>query len=175
MAAPNDIKQAVGVIEASVKDPSGGLPEDVFLFISRITPLVNVDLLIRNEADQTLLTWRDDGYWKAGWHIPGGIIRYKETIAARIRAVATTELGAEVEFREAPLAVNELFHPERRERGHFISLLFHCTLAAPPDERLRYEAGVPLPGQWMWHDTCPGNIITVHEVYREYIDKPGGR
>ena len=34
-------------------DPTAGLPEDLFLFISRITPLVNVDLLIQDDAHRT--------------------------------------------------------------------------------------------------------------------------
>ena len=166
-----DIKQAISAIDSLIGDPSKGLPEDVFLFASRITPMVNVDLLIRNEMNQTLLTWRDDGYWKAGWHVPGGIIRYKETIAERIKAVAKTELDAEVEFQPTPLAINEIIFPDRRNRGHFMSLLYRCSFITSPDERLQYKSGAPLPDQWMWHDSCPENIIAVHEIYREYIKK----
>ncbi|MBF0560148.1 MAG: NUDIX hydrolase [Nitrospirae bacterium] len=164
-----NLKGPIGIIESVVEDPSLGLPEDVFLFVSRITPLVNVDLLIRNDEGQTLLSWRDDGYWTPGWHVPGGIIRYREKFADRIRAVAKTELGAEVAFEQTPVAINELFHPARKNRGHFISLLYRCSLLTPLDERLRYRSGSPLPGQLMWHDKCPENIIAVHEVYREYI------
>ena len=168
-----DIERALNTLDSLIGDPSKGLPEDVFLFASRITPMVNVDLLISNEKGQTLLTWRDDGYWKAGWHIPGGIIRYKETIAERIRATAETELGAEVEFQPTPRAINEIIFSDRRNRGHFMSLLYQCSFITSPDERLRYKAGAPLPGQWMWHDTCPENIIAVHEIYRAYINKTG--
>jgi ADP-ribose pyrophosphatase YjhB (NUDIX family) len=66
------------------------------------------------------LTWRDDEYYKTGWHIPGGIVRYKETIADRIRAVAENELGAKVAFKETPLAINEGFNHHSKNRGHFI-------------------------------------------------------
>src|SRR5208282_4273918 len=141
MADRMDIKRALITIDSLIKDPSNGLPEDIFFFASRITPLVNVDLLIRNERNQTLLTWRDDGYWKAGWHIPGGIIRYKETIAERIRATSKAELGAEVEFQANPRAINEIICPERRNRGHFIALLYQCSLVTSPDERLQYKSG----------------------------------
>jgi colanic acid biosynthesis protein WcaH len=60
------------------------------------------------------LTWRDDGYCNPGWHIPGGIIRFKETIATRIKVVARYELGAEVDFDPVPLAINEVIHPSRK-------------------------------------------------------------
>ena len=88
-----ELARIIDVLESSIQNPSEGLPEELFLFITWITPIINVDLLIKNEQNHTLLTWRDDGYWPAGWHVPGGIIRYKETIAQRIKVVAKTELG----------------------------------------------------------------------------------
>jgi colanic acid biosynthesis protein WcaH len=164
-----NLKQAINIIAKEIGDPRRGLSEEVFLLVSSITPLVNVDLLIKNEKNQTLLTWRDDGQEKAGWHIPGGIIRFKEKIGERIRAVARTELGTDVEFQDAPLAINEMFHPVRRERGHFLSFLYQCRLLAEPDERLRYHFGEPQPDQWLWHDSCPEDIISSHEIYRDFI------
>lgn len=131
--------------------------------------MVNVDLLIKNESGQTLLTWRDDGYYNAGWHVPGGIIRFKETISDRIMKVAKTELGTEVKFLPFPLAVNEIIEPLREERGHFISLLYQCSLVTLPDESLRYRSGTPRRNQWMWHSECPKDIIAVHEIYRQLI------
>ena len=169
MTEPTAIKQAIDTIDSLIGDPRRGLPEDLFRFASRITPMLNVDLLIKNDKKQTLLTWRDDGYWKAGWHIPGGVIRYKETIADRIRAVARGELGAEVTFQPCPLAIEEIILPDRKVRGHFISFLYQCSLTTAPDNALRYGSGDPLPNQWMWHESCPENIISVHEIYREYI------
>ena len=164
-----EMKKIIESLESLIKDPSEGLPEDVFLFISRITPIINVDLLVKNEQNQTLLTWRDDGYWPAGWHIPGGIIRYKETTSDRINVVAASELGARIEFKKDPLAINQVIHPSRRVRGHFISLLYECTLTSSLDEDLRYGKGIPKPGEWAWHSKCPDDIIPVHEMYREFI------
>ena len=165
-----EIKKIIDLLESLIENPSEGLPEDLFLFISRITPLINVDLLIKNEQHHTLLTWRDDGYWKPGWHIPGGIIRYKETIADRIKAVSAHELGAEITFEQGPLAVNEFVHPLRRVRGHFISLLYACKLVGPLDENLKFEKGVPKRGEWAWHSRCPEDIISIHgEMYRKFM------
>jgi ADP-ribose pyrophosphatase YjhB (NUDIX family) len=156
-------------LESLIGDPSKGLPEDVFLFLSRVTPMINVDLLIQDEAGRTLLTWREDAYNAPGWHIPGGIIRFKETFADRIHAVARLELGTTVSFREEPLAVNQVIHPSRKDRGHFISLLYACRLLAPPDEGLRHSGGVARPGAWAWHVACPEKLISVHEMYRRFL------
>jgi len=163
------MKKTIDLLESYIKNPSAGLPEEIFLLITKLTPMVNVDLLIKNEQNHTLLTWRDDSLYPACWHIPGGIIRYKETIADRIKAVAAGELGAEVEFKETPLAINELIHPARRVRGHFISFLYECKLMSAPDEKLRYKNGDPKPGEWAWHCKCPDNLISVHDIYRKYL------
>lgn len=165
-----ELSELIKTIEEDyIKDPFKGLPEDVFLFISRITPLVNVDLLIKNEKEQTLLTWREDGFFEPGWHVPGGIIRYKEPINKRIGETAKTELGALVMFDESPLAINQIILPGQRNRAHFISLLYKCELIGEPDEKLRYRGGRPKHGQWAWHDRCPKNLLKVHEIYRKFI------
>jgi len=162
-------KDVIEMLESLIEDPCKGLPEDVFLFVSKITPLINVDLLIKDEKSRTLLTWRDDGYCSPGWHIPGGIIRFKETVVTRVKTVAKHELGAEVEFDPVPLAINEVIHPTRKMRGHLISLLFCCTLMTPLAESRCYKIGNPKPGDWAWHDTFPENMIPVHEMYRQFI------
>ena len=82
------IDDCINEIEKYLSDPSKGLPENLFLFISRVTPLINVDLLIKNERNQTLLIWRKSGQlYNEGWHVPGGIIRFKERINTRILEV----------------------------------------------------------------------------------------
>lgn len=164
-----DIGPAIQLLESLVNHPSDGLPEELFLFVSRITPLVNVDLLIRNEQHETLLTWRHDAYYGPGWHVPGGIVRYKETMAERISAVAAAELGARVQVKLVPLAVNEVIHPSRSSRGHFISFLYECALISPLDAALKYDGGVPGSGQWAWHQGCPTDIIVQHEMYRRFM------
>ncbi len=164
-----EIKKIIDSLESLIKNPSEGLPEEIFLFVTRITPIINVDLLIKNDQNHTLLTWRDDGYYPPGWHIPGGIVRYKETISDRINAVAASELGADIKFKKDPLSINEVIHPSRKNRGHFISLLYECRLMTSLDKNLRYEKGIPKPGVWAWHDKCPDDIIPVHEMYRKFI------
>ena len=52
-----EIKEVIEILEKYVSDPSKGLPDEVFFYISRTTPLVNVDLLIKDENGRTLLSW----------------------------------------------------------------------------------------------------------------------
>jgi len=165
----SDLTGSIRQLESHIGTPADGWPEELFLFVSRITPLVNVDLLIRDARGRTLLTWRSDRFYGPGWHVPGGIVRFREAAAERIRIVARRELGADVEFDASPLLVHESIHPERRDRGHFISLLYKCRLATDPDARQRFTPEAPRPNQWMWHDRCPENLILEQRGYARYI------
>jgi colanic acid biosynthesis protein WcaH len=162
-------QQAFAALDAWVGEPVDGLPLEFFLFLSRFTPIVNVDLLIQDDRRRTLLTWRQDETYGAGWHVPGGIIRYKETAEDRIRATARRELGAEVAFDPQPIAVEPAIDPDRRERGHFISLVYRCRLLGPPNPALRYVQGEPRRDQWAWHTGCPPDLIAAQAHYRRFF------
>jgi len=164
-----EMLEAIKTLEGLAENPTEGLPEDLFSFISSITPMINVDLLIKDEKKRTLLTWRNDDMGYIGWHIPGGIIRYKETAENRINAVAKNELGTKVNFSKEPICIQEIFIPPRR-RGHFISLLYKCSCIAPLNPNLEYKGGELKKGQWAWHDQTPDDIIDVHLVYKDFID-----
>jgi ADP-ribose pyrophosphatase YjhB (NUDIX family) len=164
------LDEHVHAIESAIADPRCGLPDEIFHMVARLTPMTNVDLLIYNDRGETLLTWRDDGLYH-GWHIPGGIIRFKERMADRVAEVARLELGAAVTIKEPPVAVNEVIHLERRARGHFIAFLFECQLASALDAARRYAGGPPAHGQWAWHGSYPADMIGSHEMYRRFIGR----
>jgi ADP-ribose pyrophosphatase YjhB (NUDIX family) len=165
------IRQAIATLQTAVGSPTIGLPEEIFLFASSITPMLNVDLLIRDQDGRTLLTWRHDAFYGPGWHIPGGIIRFKETAADRITAVAAIELGAEVRFHPEPLCIRELINKSRDVRGHFVSQLFACTLVSPLDPTRRFDLHAPRNGAWQWHDQAPANLIQAQESFRPFINR----
>ncbi len=163
-----NINQAINFLEKQIKNPQVCLPEEIFLFASRIMPLVNVDLLLQDEKGRTLLAWRDDQYAGTGWHIPGGIIRVKERLEERLEKVAETEIGAKVKFEPKPLAINEMIF-EREVLGHFISFLFKGYLPGaflPQNKGLKENDA----GYLKWHKKCPGNLLKSHAIYKDYID-----
>lgn len=155
---------------AAIPDPEAGLPQEAFYFVSSLAPMINVDLLVKDTAGRTLLTWRSDRFYGPGWHIPGGIIRFKEKIADRIQKVAELELGCRVRFGAEPIKVQEIMNQERDVRGHFISMLFLCQLDGEPDSSRKVISDMPQNGQWAWHDAAPSNLIRQHEFFREFID-----
>jgi colanic acid biosynthesis protein WcaH len=161
------IRRELEIVEQAVGDPSAGVPEEVLHFVSRLVPLVNVDLLIRDDRGRTLLTWRDDPSFGPGWHLPGSLIRHKESIAARLRACARDELGADVASDPAPVFVHEAIS-EKKTRGHHISLLYRCRLLSALDPGR--EAGpAPRAGDWRWHDSCPADLISEQRAYAAFM------
>jgi colanic acid biosynthesis protein WcaH len=167
-----ELEKLVAALESHITDAQVGLPEEIFLLVSRLTPMVNVDLLLKDSENRTLLTWREDRFYGPVWHIPGGIIRFKETAAERIMKVAEAELETTVEFNATPLAITEMMASGRDTRGHFISLLYDCRLTAPPPSRLAHISGIPAPGAWAWHEYPPDSLIPPQKAYRRYFSHP---
>ena len=161
----NDIEQ----IEVRCPKPPEDLPEDIFFFISRHTPIVNVDLLIKDENERTLLAWRDDKFSNKGWHIPGGVIRCRETFSDRIQKVAQSELKIKsIECNLIPLCINEIFL-KGDTRGHSISILYRCFLSKKV--KLNNDNLTKLnEGYLKWHSKCPTNLTKVQHIYEYYIN-----
>lgn len=153
-----DIQKLIAELETGLNGAEQGLPDEVFSYVASVTPMVNVDLFVTDSKKGVLLAWRKDGYGD-GWHIPGGIVRFKETFAERILRTAQRELGSVVTFDEKPLKITEIFMEQQR-RGHFISFLFNCYL---PDNFDINEKNSGLcetdDGFLKWHNAYPENLV----------------
>lgn len=165
------LSEALRAIDRQVPNSRNGLPEELFLLVSRMTPMVNVDLLIVNTQNEKLLTWRHDDFYGPGWHIPGGIIRFKETMADRLKKLALKEIGCEAEAIGDALRVTEIFSQERDIRGHFISHLFKSHLLGEPDPLHKADVNSPRQGEWAWFQTAPANLIPQHRRFAELINE----
>lgn len=166
------LDQALATIEQACPDARLGLGEPLFLAVSRLTPLVNVDLLVVDDGLRTLMTWREDRFYGPGWHVPGGVVRFKESLAARLHAVAALELGAQIAPEPAPVEVFELTAPDRDLRGHFITLAYRCRLQTPLDPARQAPAGArPSAGQWAWFEELPPDTIRQHRIYQHLFNR----
>ena len=159
----------IAQIRTYIGDSRRGLPEEVFRLVSELTPLVYVDLLIKDSSGRTLLTWRDDEFYGPGWHIPGGILRFKERALDRLAKVAELELGAQISSNLVPLLITEIMHPSRDVRGHFISLLYECAITSGPLGECYSQNGQPKNGKWAWFSEAPSQLIHQHKVYKPFI------
>lgn len=159
-------------------NPTEGLPLEVFEWISSMVPIANVDLLILNEKNEILLSWRDDVYYGKGWHIPGGCIRFKETLDERIQKTAESEIGTRVITDYKPIAIREVIVGRKQDtpikRAHHIAILYECRL---PDgfEIANEGKNEQAAGYLKWFSEIPENILQVHDVYFDVMDKYGLR
>lgn len=155
--------------------PELGLGEELFLQISSLVPIVNVDLLVYNDNGQFLLARRDDPHCGKGWHVPGGCIRFKETCEERIRKVAQKELGiSQISFDKNPIKVFEIIEHEHRpienqnERAHFITLVYKCYV----DDSYKINNGNLIEedaGYIKWFDKLPDDLLKIQNCYREIL------
>lgn len=161
-------------VEKSDINPKAGIGEDLFLFVSSLTPIVNVDLLVYNSKGQFLLSFRDDRHCGRGWHIPGGCIRFRETIDERIKKVAYTELHLEnIDYEKRPIKIFEIFCNEEREidcqdeRSHFITFVYKCY--APDSYQINNAMKENEAGFLKWFDKLPDDLLNIQQCYKEII------
>lgn len=156
-------------------DPQKGLGEELFLAVSSLTPIVNIDLLVYNDRGQFLLTKRDDPHCGKGWHVPGGCVRFRESFDERIRKVAQAELGLTAfTYNPEPIKVFEIFSTGERpianqnERAHFVTLVFRCkantTYKIDNKDRKEDEAGYI-----KWFNKLPEDLLNIQYCYRTII------
>ena len=69
------------------------MTNEEFLRIVDATPLVSIDLIIRNEHGQVLLGWRINRPAQNSWFVPGGRIRKNERVKEALQRISQRELG----------------------------------------------------------------------------------
>lgn len=148
-------------------NPEEGLPDPVFFFIGRNTPFINVDLLIRDLDGSILMTWRDDEHCGKGWHIPGGIIRFKEKIEDRLKKVAKNEIGISLSGQNKFLEMNQIIAPNKKERSHFISMLYECELNKISSRTIKNK--IQENNQFKFFRKMPNDILKYHSIYEKYF------
>ncbi|MDB6147433.1 MAG: GDP-mannose mannosyl hydrolase [Spartobacteria bacterium] len=74
-----------------MKSPS--LSQSDFSNVVRLTPLVSIDLILRDDANRVLLGLRANEPAKGFYFVPGGRIRKDETLYSAFARILATETG----------------------------------------------------------------------------------
>lgn len=69
------------------------LPDQVFKTVIQSTPLISIDLVVRNEKNEVLLGKRLNAPAKGFWFVPGGRIQKDENIDQAFIRLVNQELG----------------------------------------------------------------------------------
>jgi colanic acid biosynthesis protein WcaH len=114
------------------------LSREDFLKIIDLTPLVSIDLLIRNPAEEILMGLRNNEPAKGMWFVPGGRILKNETLPQAFARITQAELGMELPFAEAHLqgAYTHLYPTNALQAAHinthYVVLAYQIQISELP-------------------------------------------
>jgi colanic acid biosynthesis protein WcaH len=118
------------------------LDAETFLRIVNATPLVSIDLVIRNDRDQVLLGKRLNRPAQGFWFVPGGRIRKNEQVKDALKRISLAEVG--VETGEPHLIgvfdhiYDDNFAGQPGINTHYVVIAFEHRFA--PDRELRPDS-----------------------------------
>lgn len=161
-------------------DPRNGLPSELFLLASSITPIPNIDLMIFDEKNRILLSWRDDEFYGEGWHMVGSCIRMHETMEDSIWKCAMRELeSVDIFVNPMPLVVRDaigrgvnLISNDDFVRSHNLSVLFKCLVKpAFTIEKINKGKSEKSNGFLKWFEKKPLSILpALATTYGDILD-----
>lgn len=153
-------------------DGKAGIGKGLFETISSLTPAISVELIIKNvDQKYNLLTWRDDGLYGPGWHVPGGVVRFKERLNSRVEKVLEEEIGVPALSINGPIDFHEVFNEKRDTRGHFICFVFKVMIAENPPVEMKAGGELISQGHWRWFKECPKNLIENQKPLIRYLNE----
>jgi colanic acid biosynthesis protein WcaH len=105
-----------------------------FLQIIGATPLVSIDLIVRNKEGMVLLGKRINRPAKGYWFVPGGRIRKNERLADALQRIARAELGLSLTLNPSKLLgayehiYDDNFFGEEGVNTHYVVLAYEYYL-----------------------------------------------
>lgn len=151
------------------------LSQETFRTVVAATPLISIDLVVRNSAGDVLLGQRTNRPARGSWFVPGGRVLKSESLDEAFRRLSETELSRVFDRAEARmLGVYEHFYSDSifgeditSPDTHYIVLGYQLMLpgdqmlAPPVDQHDRYRWW---PVETMQFDN------SVHANTRAYLD-----
>lgn len=147
------------------------LDDQSFVQVISSTPLVSIDLIVRNCVGQVLLGKRLNRPAKGYWFVPGGRIRKDERIDDAFSRLAKCELGRNLIVEQARfLGVYQHLYTDNVFGGdvgtHYVVLAFELALADLSGEKLPLaQHGVYC---WFNEDDLLNNV-QVHGNTKDYF------
>lgn len=150
------------------------IPPETFRIIVRNTPLVSIDLIVRNREGNVLLGFRRNRPAQGCWFVPGGRIAKNERREEAIRRISETELGLRFSLGDARLfGVYDHIYPDNALGDpafgtHYVVVAYEVNLPAGQEPR---TDGQHDGFKWM----SPSEILASSEVHsntRAYFQTP---
>lgn len=156
------------------------LDHDTFKTIVDKTPLISIDLVVRNYSGQILLGQRLNRPAQGFWFVPGGRILKDESIAKAFNRLTLNELGVALDIKNARyLGLYEHFYPDSifTDKGSGIAVSTHYVVNG--FEIILTDTNHKLPeeqhGAYQWfseNELMTSEKVHVHSKW--YFDKDKG-
>lgn len=149
------------------------LPDEAFKRIIQYTPLISIDLIIRNEQGEVLFGKRVNAPAQGYWFVPGGRVRKNETLDDAFVRLVREELGIELGITRADakfLGVFEHFYDEnffdKTTGTHYVVLGYEISFKQDQFENFPKFQHV----EYLWISECKILIETqIHKYSRNYF------
>lgn len=129
------------------------LSDSLFSTVIDATPLVSLDLIVRNRQGQVLLGERMNRPAQGYWFVPGGRIRKMETLASAFERLTHEELGLRFALTDAVLLRPfDHFYQDsvfgERPSTHYVAIAYQLAV----DELLNDLTALPQQqhGRYRW-------------------------
>ncbi len=152
------------------------LDNTTFKTVIDSTPLVSIDLVVRNREGKVLLGLRLNRPAKDFWFVPGGRILKNESLAAAFKRLTVNELGCAIDIKDARyLGLYEHFYTDSIYSDvstHYVVSGFEVILpASQNNSKLPAEQH----GDYRWfseEDLMASDEVHIHSKW--YFDKDKG-
>jgi colanic acid biosynthesis protein WcaH len=118
------------------------VPRAAFKSLVRWAPIVSIDLIFLNRANEVLLGYRSNRPARNTWFVPGGRIFKGERIEHAMVRIARNETGIEIRPAQAKFAgvfehfyANSVFSASRSLPTHYVVLAFEVRFGKDPKLR----------------------------------------
>jgi colanic acid biosynthesis protein WcaH len=148
------------------------LPEDTFKTVIVSTPLISIDLVVKNNAGHYLLGYRNNKPAQGYWFVPGGRILKDERKNDAFTRLVKAELGIDMVISEAEFdGVYEHFYDDYvfgdEVSTHYVVLAYQLAVDIKLDDLPDVQHS-----QYKWFnkdDMLAANDVHIHSKW--YVDK----
>lgn len=147
----------------------GWLDATTFETVVASTPLISIDLLVKNKKGEYLLGFRKNRPAQGYWFVPGGRVQKNETLDAAFQRLVQEELGVKFERSQAQYnGVFEHFYKDsifgEHVSTHYVVLAYEVALS---DETFLLDAKQHSDMLWVQPENL--NQYPVHRYSLNYF------
>jgi colanic acid biosynthesis protein WcaH len=143
-----------------------------FLHVVKNTPLVSIDLVVRDVQGHVLVGWRTNRPARDAWFVPGGRVYKNERLADAFQRITLSEMGRAFTLADATMmGVFEHLYDDNafdvaNVSTHYIVLAYELAVTSLPSLPREQHS------QYTWMD--PHEMVSnpqVHENTRAYFSR----